>query len=239
MPTPGQARVFTVIRDASVVPRQLRGILPRALLGWSHILSGTVTELTCDAYSKSEGDARYYTQSAADAAFAPITTETGLQNLNLQVISIDSRVTALEGNPLPADISVNSVSATGDWLTLIGGSSGTRIEDDANNALFSMTSAEAFFGVRSRVDWRLTIDTPSGPDEGLYTAAVRARTGDPLLTLTGGSSGLQAEGALEITGVTGHGSGLPHQRCHGAAPALAQHQRLHAHVHRQHWAGGL
>ena len=198
----GSSEVFTVIRDANAVPRQLRGILPRAPLGWSHILSGTVTELTCDAYSKSEADARCYTQSAADAAFAPITTETGLQNLNLQVISIDSRVTALEGNPLPADISVNSVSATGDWLTLIGGGSGTRIEDNANNTLFSMTTAEAFFGVRSRVDWRLTIDTPSGPDEGLYTAAVRARIGDTLLTLSGGSSGLRAEGALEITGVT-------------------------------------
>ena len=198
----GSSEVFTVIRDANAVPRQLRGILPRAPLGWSHIPSGTVTELTCDAYSKSEADARCYTQSAADAAFAPITTETGLQNLNLQVISIDSRVTALEGNPLPADVSVNSVSATGDWLTLIGGSSGTRIEDNANNALFSMTTAEAFFGVRSRVDWRLTIDTPSGPDEGLYAAAVRARIGDALLTLSGGSSGLRAEGALEITGVT-------------------------------------
>ena len=65
-----------------------------------------------------------------------------------------------------------------------------------------MTTAEAFFGVRSRVDWRLTIDTPSGADEGLYAAAVRARTGDTLLTLTGGTAGLRAEGALEITGVT-------------------------------------
>ena len=71
----------------------------------------------------------------------------------------------------------------------------------ANNTLFSMTTAEAFFGVRSRVDWRLTIDTPSGSDEGLYTEAVRARVGDALLTLMGGAAGLRAEGALEITGV--------------------------------------
>ena len=77
-----------------------------------------------------------------------------------------------------------------------------QIHDDANNTLFSMTTAEAFFGVRSRVDWRLTIDTPSGSDEGLYTAAVRARIGDSLLTLTGGTAGLRAEGAVEITGVT-------------------------------------
>ena len=97
---------------------------------------------------------------------------------------------------------MSSISAAGDWLTLVGGSSGTRIHDDANNALFSMTTAEAFFGVRSRVDWRLTIDTPSGSDEGLYTAAVRARVGDSLLTLTGGAAGLRAEGAVEITGVT-------------------------------------
>ena len=41
------------------------------------------------------------------------------------------------------DISVNSVSATGDWLTLVGGSSGTRIQDNENNTLFSMTTAEA------------------------------------------------------------------------------------------------
>ena len=31
---------------------------------------------------------------------------------------------------------------------------------------------------------------------------MRARTGDPLLTLTGGSAGLRAEGALEVTGIT-------------------------------------
>ena len=50
-------------------------------------------------------------------------------------------------------------------LTLVEGSSGTRIQDNE-------TTAEAFFGVRSRVDWRLTIDTASGSDKGLYTAAV-------------------------------------------------------------------
>ena len=54
----GSSEVFTLIRDANAVPRQLRGILPRAPLGWSHILSGTVTELTCDAWSKTEGRAR-------------------------------------------------------------------------------------------------------------------------------------------------------------------------------------
>ena len=85
-------------------------------------------------------------------------------------------MTALEGNPLPADISVNSV--TGDWLTLAGGSAGTRIRDAGSNDLITVTTSEAFFGIRARVDHRLTIDTPSGADEGLYTAAVRARGGD-------------------------------------------------------------
>ena len=55
--TPGNAEVFTIIRDANAAPRQLRGILPRAPLSWQNILSGTVTELLCDAYSKSESDA--------------------------------------------------------------------------------------------------------------------------------------------------------------------------------------
>ena len=186
----------------TLTPRIIRAILPRPPLSGALILGNAGTlELNCDCYSKSESDGRYYSRGQADAAFAPFSTETGLQNLNLQVIDMDSRVTTLEGSPLLANISVNSVSATGDWLTLVGGSSGTRIQDNENKTLFSMTTAEAFFGVRSRMDWRLTIDTPSGSDEGLYTAAVRARVGDALLTLTGGAAGLRVEGALEITGV--------------------------------------
>ena len=172
-----------------LTPRMIRAILPRPPLSGALILGNAGTlELNCDCYSKSESDGRYYTRGQADAAFASFSTETGLQNLNLQVIDIDSRVTTLEGSPLPADISVNSVSATGDWLTLVGGSSGTRIQDNENNTLFSMTTAEAFFGVRTRVDWRLTIDTPSGSDEGLYTAAVRARA----LEITGIATGTEA-----------------------------------------------
>ena len=75
----GSSEVFTIIRDPSAVPRQLRGILPRAPLGWSHILSGTVTELTCDAWSKTEADGRYATAAAISA--------------------VDSRVTALGFRP--------------------------------------------------------------------------------------------------------------------------------------------
>ena len=70
--------------EAAAAPRQLRGILPRAPLGWSYILSGAITELTCNAWSKSEADGRFYTRSLADSTFAPFSTETGVQNLNLQ-----------------------------------------------------------------------------------------------------------------------------------------------------------
>ncbi|CAE7471106.1 unnamed protein product, partial [Symbiodinium pilosum] len=168
---PGGAEVFTLIRDASAVPRQLRGILSRAPLGFSNILSGTVTELTCDAWAKAEAD--FYIRSLADST---------LQHR--------------DGAPEP------ELAGRRPRDTRHGAVQTSRIHDDANNALFSMTTAEAFFGVRSRVDWRLTIDTPSGSDEGLYTAAVRARVGDSLLTLTGGAAGLRAEGAVEITGVT-------------------------------------
>ena len=88
--------MFTVIRDASAVPRQLRGILSRAPLGWSHILSGTVTELTCNAWTKAEADGRFYIRSLADTTFAPFSTKTGLQNLSLQVIDHETRLSSLE-----------------------------------------------------------------------------------------------------------------------------------------------
>ena len=56
---PGNAEVFTLVRDSVSIPRQIRGILPRAPLAWSYLFSGTITELRCDAYSKSEADGRY------------------------------------------------------------------------------------------------------------------------------------------------------------------------------------
>ena len=95
----GSSEVFTLIRDATAAPRQLRGILPRAPLGWSHILSGTVTELTCDAWSKTEADGRYATAAAISA--------------------VDSRVTALENSGgVPADISCTSLTASSAVNTL-------------------------------------------------------------------------------------------------------------------------
>ena len=56
---PGNAEVFTLVRDSVSIPRQLRGILPRAPLAWSYLFSGTMAELRCDAYSKAEADGRY------------------------------------------------------------------------------------------------------------------------------------------------------------------------------------
>ena len=96
---PGGAEVFTLIRNASAVPRQLRGILPRAPLGFSNILSGTVTELTCDAWTKTEADGRYATAAAISA--------------------IDSRVSALKGSGgLFADIACASVTPSSAVNTL-------------------------------------------------------------------------------------------------------------------------
>ena len=46
---PGNAEVFTLVRNSVSIPRQIRGILP---------FSGTITELRCDAYSKAEADGR-------------------------------------------------------------------------------------------------------------------------------------------------------------------------------------
>ena len=156
----------------TLTPRMIRAILPRPPLSSALILGNAATlELNCDCYNKSESDGRYYTRGQADAAFAPFSTETGLQNLSLQVVDIDSRVTTLEGSPLPADISVNSISATGDWLTLVGGSSGTRIQDHANNTLFSMTTAEAFFGVSLAWIGGSPSTHPAGPTRSVHCSS--------------------------------------------------------------------
>ena len=56
---PGNAVVLTLVRDSVSIPRQIRGVLPRAPLAWSYLFSGTITELRCDAYSKAEADGRY------------------------------------------------------------------------------------------------------------------------------------------------------------------------------------
>ena len=93
--TPGSTEVFTLIRDPNAAPRQLRGILPRAPLSWQNILSGTVTELFCDAYSKAEADGKYALQTA--------------------VSSIDTRVSALEasGGGVPDPLTIGEVRGDG------------------------------------------------------------------------------------------------------------------------------
>ena len=201
----GSSEVFTVIRDAAAVPRQLRGILPRAPLGWSHILSGTVTELTCDAWTKAEADGRFYVRSLADSTFAPFSTETGLQNLNLFVIDIDSRLSTLEASGgIPDPVVTGAVHGSGTALTLRAGSTNVRVEAQDTTTLANFGLAENFLGgaPRLRVDEELYIDDVSGTAAGLKTNAVSARPGDNLLTITGGVNGISVIGAgLAVAGV--------------------------------------
>ena len=216
----GSSEVFTIIRDPSAAPRQLRGILPRAPLGWSHILSGTVTELTCDAWSKTEADGRYATAAAISA--------------------VDSRVTALENSGgVPADISCTSltassamntlnftasgnttgvdalftqdaqmpllrpISAVDDHLRIAAGIVSTRmVDNDGSTVLAQFSGAEVHMRVPTRCDYQLTIDDVSGPATGLLTNAVSARIGDDLLTINGGTNGVTVLGAgLAVAGV--------------------------------------
>ncbi|CAE7821031.1 unnamed protein product, partial [Symbiodinium necroappetens] len=187
----------------TLTPRMIRAILPRPPLSGAFILGNAATlELNCDCYSKSESDSRYYTKGQSDAAFAPLADA---QNNASDITALDARVTALEGSTsLTASsfVSTPEVRAPADWLSLRSGTAGTRIRDSTGTTdWMTVTSSEAFFGVRARVDHRITIDTPSGPDEGLHTAAVRARTGDPYLTLTGGTSGVEVDGPLTCNGL--------------------------------------
>ena len=132
---PGGAEVFSLIRDASAVPRQLRGILPRAPLGFSNILSGTVTELTCDAWSKTEADGRYGTAAAISA--------------------IDARVTTLEGSGgVPADVSCNSLTASSFVNTLNFTATGNTTGVDA---LFTQDVQTPLVRPISAVDNHLTV----------------------------------------------------------------------------------
>ena len=214
----GSSEVFTIIRDANAVPRQLRGILPRAPLGWSHILSGTVTELTCDAWSKTEADGRYATAAAISA--------------------VDSRVTALENSGgVPADISCTSLTASSavntlnftatgnttgvdalftqdvqtpllrpinvdDHLRIAAGLVSTRMVDNDGSTVLAQCGAEVHMRVPTRCDYQLTIDDVSGPATGLLTNAVSARIGDDLLTINGGTNKVTVLGAdLAVAGV--------------------------------------
>ena len=203
--TTGNAEVFTQLRDTVATPRQLRGILPRAPLGWSYILSGTITELTCDAWSKSEADGRFYTRSLADSTFAPFSTETGLQNLNLQVIDHETRLSSLEASGgVPDPVVTGAVHSSGTALTLRASSTNVRIEAQDTTTLANFGLVENFLGraPQLRVDEELYIDDVSGAAAGLKTNAVSARPGDNLLTISGGTNGVSAIGAgLAVAGI--------------------------------------
>ena len=181
------------------------GILPRAPLGWSYILSGAITELTCDAWSKSEADGRFYTRSLADSTFAPFSTETGLQNLNLQVIDHETRLSSLEASGgVPDPVVTGAVHGSGTALTLRAGSTNVRIEAQDATTLANFGLVENFLGgaPRLRVDEELYIDDVSGTAAGLKTNAVSARPGDNLLTISGGVNGVSVIGAgLAVAGI--------------------------------------
>ena len=71
--TTANANFTSLVRD-TVVPRQIKALLPRAPLSINELFSTTL-ELLCDAYSKSESDGRYYTKGQSDTAYAPVAAQ--------------------------------------------------------------------------------------------------------------------------------------------------------------------
>ena len=204
----GSSEVFTVIRDPNAVPRQLRGILPRAPLGWSHILSGTVTELTCDAWSKTEADGRYATAGAisavdarvtalensggvpADISCTSLTASSAVNTLNFAATGNTTGVDALFTQDVQTPL-LRPISAVDDHLRIAAGLVSTRLVDnDGTTVLAQFSGAEVHMRVPTRCDDQLTIDDVSGAATGLLTNAVSARIGDDLLTINGGVNGV-------------------------------------------------
>ena len=216
----GSSEVFTIIRDPSAVPRQLRGILPRAPLGWSHILSGTVTELTCDAWSKTEADGRYATAAAisavdsrvtalensggvpADISCTSLTASSAVNALNFTASDNTTKVDALFTQDVQTPL-LRPISAVDDHLRIAAGLVSTRmVDNDGSTVLAQFSGAEVHMRVPTRCDYQLTIDDVSGPATGLLTNAVSARIGDDLLTINGGTNGVTVLGAgLAVAGV--------------------------------------
>ena len=63
----------------NVTPPMIKALLPRAPLGAATILSETTRELTCDAYTKAEADARFQAvgdTAALDARYFPLNSFT-------------------------------------------------------------------------------------------------------------------------------------------------------------------
>ena len=177
----GSSEVFTVIRDPSAAPRQLRGILPRAPLGWSHILSGTVTELTCDAWSKTEADGRYATAGAisavdsrvtalensggvpADISCTSLTASSAVNTLNFGATGNTTGVDALFTQDVQTPL-LRPISAVDDHLRIAAGLVSTRMVDaDGTTVLAQFSGAEVHMRVPTRCDYQLTIDDVSGP----------------------------------------------------------------------------
>ena len=213
----GSSEVFTVIRDPNAVPRQLRGILPRAPLGWSHILSGTVT---CDAWSKTEADGRYATAGAisavdarvtalensggvpADISCTSLTASSAVNTLNFAATGNTTGVDALFTQDVQTPL-LRPISAVDDHLRIAAGLVSTRLVDnDGTTVLAQFSGAEVHMRVPTRCDDQLTIDDVSGAATGLLTNAVSARIGDDLLTINGGVNGVAVLGAdLAVAGV--------------------------------------
>ena len=209
----GSSEVFTIIRDPSAVPRQLRGILPRAPLGWSHILSGTVTELTCDAWSKTEADGRYATAAAisavdsrvtalensggvpADISCTSLTASSAVNTLNFTATGNTTEVDALFTQDVQTPL-LRPISAVDDHLCIAAGLVSTRmVDNDGSTVLAQFSGAGVHMRVPTRCDYQLTIDDVSGPATGLLTNAVSARIGDDLLTINGGTNGVTVLGS--------------------------------------------
>ena len=115
------------------------------------------------------------------------------------MIDHKTRLSSLEASGgVPDPVVVGAVHGSGTSLTLRAGSTNVRVEGQDTTTLANFGLVENFLGV----DEELYIDDVSGSAAGLKTNAVSARPGDTLLTVSGGSAGLRAEGAVEITGVT-------------------------------------
>ena len=100
----------------------------------------------------------------ADTTFAPFSTETGLQNLNLQVIDHETRLSSLEASGgVPDPVVTGAVHGSGTALTLRAGSTNVRIEAQDTTTLANFGLVENFLGgaPRLRVDEELFIDDVS------------------------------------------------------------------------------
>ena len=192
------------------------------------LLSGTVTELTCDAYSKTEADGRYATAGAisavdarvtalensggvpADISCTSLTASSAVNALNFTATGNTTGVDALFTQDVQTPL-LRPISAVDDHLRIAAGLVSTRmVDNDGATVLAQFSGAEVHTRVPTRCDQQLTIDDVSGPATGLLTNAVSARIGDDLLTINGGTNGVTVLGAgLAVAGVASPTRPLP------------------------------